>query len=39
MIDYINYKIMKKNIFKNMFNYKKNNIKFNEMDLYILLLI
>ncbi len=42
MIDYINYKIMKKDIFKNFLNYKKLNLKkitFNELDLYVLLII
>ena len=42
MIDYINYKIMKKDIFKNFLNYKKLNFKkitFNELDMYVILII
>jgi hypothetical protein len=42
MIDYINYRIMKKDIFKNFLNYKKNNFKnitFNDIDMYVLIMI
>ena len=42
IIDYINYKIMKKDIFKNFLNYKKNNFKnitFNDIDMYVLIMI
>lgn len=44
MIDYVNYKIMKKNIFKHFFSIKKINFSkkidyeiFNDIDLYILM--
>ncbi len=39
MIDYVNYRIMKKNIFRNVFNIKKkfnNKDTFNLFDLYFL---
>ena len=40
MIDYINYKIMKKDIFKNFLNYYKiKNIKFNDVDMYVLIMV
>ena len=42
MIDYINYRIMKKDIFKNFLNYKKNNFKnitFNDIDMYVLIMV
>ena len=42
MIDYINYRIMKKDIFKNFLNYKKinfKNIKFDDIDMYVLIMI
>jgi len=44
MIDYINYKIMKKEIFKDFFHYKKinfnfKNIKYDDIDMYVLIMI
>jgi len=42
MIDYINYKIMKKDIFNNFLNYKKINfekITLNDVDMYVLIMI
>ena len=42
IIDYINYKIMKKDIFKNFLNYKKinfKNITFDDVDMYVLIMI
>ena len=42
MIDYINYKIMNKDIFKDALKYKKfnfKNITFNDLDMYVLIMI
>ena len=41
MIDYINYRIMKRNIFRNIFSKKNSfkNVKFNDIDMYVLIMI